>query len=90
MKINGSSPIGPIATPAPDTRAPERATESGPGTQVSLSGDARWVASVVDEARRGPAVRADVVERTRAAIANGSWDASVDLDQVVGRLMADL
>jgi anti-sigma28 factor (negative regulator of flagellin synthesis) len=57
---------------------------------VSLSGDARWIASVADEARRAPAVRADVVHRTRQAVESGTWDRSVDLDQVVDRLLADL
>jgi anti-sigma28 factor (negative regulator of flagellin synthesis) len=92
MKINGSSPIGPVAPAAAEARAPERPSEpdASSGTRVSLSGDARWVAGVADEARNGPPVRADVVARTKAAVANGTWDSSVDYDQVIDRLVADL
>lgn len=90
MKITTSTPLSPVGpTPGSEPRQVDRATPTG-GTRVSLSEDARFVAAVADEARKAPEIRQDVVERTRAALADGSFDASVDLDKVVDRLLADL
>jgi anti-sigma28 factor (negative regulator of flagellin synthesis) len=66
----------------------ERVAETRDG--VSLSADARWVSALKDEVRRPPEVRTDVVERTREALAAGTYEASVDLDTLVTNLLADL
>lgn len=57
---------------------------------VSLSADARWVTALKDEVRRAPEVRSDVVEKTRDALAAGTYEASVDLDTLVTNFLADL
>lgn len=67
----------------------ERAGED-PAARVSLSADASWVASVRAEAGALPEVREDVVANVRAAVENGTFDASVDMDSVVDGLLADL
>ncbi|MEQ1568376.1 MAG: flagellar biosynthesis anti-sigma factor FlgM [Myxococcota bacterium] len=90
MKITTSSPMSPVtSTPGPEGPKVDRA-EPPRATRVSLSEDAKWVAAVAEEARRTPEVREDVVRRTRDAIAQGTWDHSVDLDRVVDGLLADL
>lgn len=92
MKIAPSLPTAPVAAVAPsEPRTADRAERTaGAAAQVSLSGDARFVASVAEEMRRAPEIRADVVEATRAAIADGSFERSVDFDRLVERLLADL
>ena len=66
----------------------ERVRGSGDG--VSLSADAQWVSALKDEVRRPPEVRTDVVERTREAIAAGTYESGIDLDTLVTNFLADL
>lgn len=92
MKIHPSPPATPIApTSTTEGRCSDKPERGGDrAAQVSLSEDARWVASVADEIRRAPEIRADVVASTRQALADGSYERSVDLDRVVDRMLADL
>ena len=91
MKIHPSLPTPPIAPVAAEPRAPERSDRAADrSTHVSLSDDARFVASVADEIRKAPEVRAEVVASTQAAIADGSFERTVDFDRMFERLLADL
>ncbi|MEZ4239396.1 MAG: flagellar biosynthesis anti-sigma factor FlgM [Myxococcota bacterium] len=91
MKIHPSLPTAPISPVASEPRAPERAERAATrGTQVTLSDDARFAASVADEMRRAPEVRDDVVAATKAALADGSFEGNVDFDRLAERLLADL
>jgi hypothetical protein len=91
MKITSGNPLPPVSpTSTPEARPVERAESPSGGTRVSLSGDAKWIAAVAEEARRAPAIREDVVARTKQALADGTWDAQIDLDAVVDRFLADL
>lgn len=92
MKIHPSPPATQVApTSLSEGRGVDRLDRGADGAaRVSLSEDARWVASVADEIRRAPDVRADVVASTRQAIADGTYERSVDLDRVVDRMLADL
>jgi flagellar biosynthesis anti-sigma factor FlgM len=83
-------PTTPIVPVGPEPRQPEGADRAHRGTQVSLSDDARFVASVAEEMRKGPEVRAEAVEAARAALANGTFERTVDFDRLVERLLADL
>ncbi len=81
-----ATPVREATEPRPPEVLPKPA---GPGATVSVSEDGKWVAGVKDAARETPAVRADVVERTRAAIADGTFERSIDMDLVVDRLLGD-
>lgn len=92
MKIQPNVSTPAVLGRGPEPRTAERAPDAPPAHRVlvSLSEDARWVASVTEEIRSGPAVRQDVVESVKAALAAGTWEDSVDLDTVVDNLLADL
>jgi flagellar biosynthesis anti-sigma factor FlgM len=75
------------AEPRPAAPAEKRAEG---GARVSLSDDAKWIASVAEESRKAPTVRQDVVEKTRQMLADGTYEQSVDLSSLVDRLLADL
>jgi flagellar biosynthesis anti-sigma factor FlgM len=91
MKILTYQPtaIAPAAK-ADASRVAERLERGTVADGVSLSPDARWVSAIKEEARQEPAVRGDLVEKTRAAIANGTFESSVDLDRLVDQLLAEL
>jgi anti-sigma28 factor (negative regulator of flagellin synthesis) len=94
MKIHPTVPATPVLGPAasPEARAAERTPEPAPAHRVlvSLSEDARWVASITEEIRNGPAIREDLVESVKAALAAGTYDGSVDIETVLENLLADL
>jgi flagellar biosynthesis anti-sigma factor FlgM len=91
MKINPPLPTTPIVPVASEPRGHERAERAvGGGAHVTLSDDAKFVASVAEEMRRAPVVREDVVAATRRAIADGTFERTVDFDRLVERLLADL
>ncbi len=88
MKINPSPWSSPINTGAEPRPAGGAAPPSVPATKVSLSGPALWIADVREAALSSPEIRADVVAYTRAALAAGNYEQTVDLDVVVDRLLA--
>jgi anti-sigma28 factor (negative regulator of flagellin synthesis) len=94
MKIHPNVPtqtvLGVAATPEP--RSVERTPEVPPAHRVlvSLSGDARWVALVTEGARTSPQVRQEVVEAVKAALAAGTFEASVDETTLLENVLADL
>ena len=63
---------------------------AGEGTSVRLSSEAKWIASVREEARDAPPIREDVVARMRQAIADGSFASTVSMDEVVDNLLSEL
>ena len=75
-----------VGRSAVDAHALERTSASGTAARVTLSDEARWIAGVADEMRRSPEVRLDVVERTREALLDGSFDNGVDMDALIDRL----
>lgn len=76
---------------ASDARPPQkRGGVSGRAERVELSAQARFVEGLRESAREDEPVRTAEVERIRAAIANGTYEASIDLDDVVNRLLGDL
>ena len=87
MKINPPVWATPVH-PEDVRRVSAVAAAPSPATRVTLSPEARWVENVRHEAAKPPVIRQDVVDRTRAAIADGSYEKSVDFDAVVNRLLS--
>lgn len=88
MKIDSKQRTQHVAAPEREGRRstgsrPARSHE--PAAQVERSSFMRSL----DDADPG-AVRQDLVRSVRAAIANGTFEASVDLDKVVDSLLAEL
>ena len=55
-----------------------------------MSSDAEFVSSLQREAATTPAVRDDVVARTQAELAAGTFESNVNLETVMDGLLADL
>lgn len=92
MKIQQPAQPLPVA-PSTSKRTTEpvgRPEGGGGATKVSLSGDARFVERVRDEVRAGADIRQDKVDEVRKALDEGRYEKSVDLDQVVDRMLEDL
>lgn len=92
MKVQSTKPPGALqgAEIGPRTTSKSSETSKKPATRVSLSSDASFISSVQQEASELPLVREEVVDQTRAALADGSFEASVDLDAVADGLLAEL
>ena len=93
MKINGSSPLTALqGLNAPNRRAAQ-APQGGSdrGARVSMSSDASWIQALQDQAAAlDDGVRPEVVAETKAALADGSFEGSVDMDRVLDSLLAEL
>jgi anti-sigma28 factor (negative regulator of flagellin synthesis) len=91
MKISG---LGPLSGIQPSTAASKSAkadrVSSGPAVQVKMSGEAKWISELRSSAQNLDPVRMDVVEETRAQLANGTFESSVDLGGLVDSLLGDL
>jgi anti-sigma28 factor (negative regulator of flagellin synthesis) len=88
MKIDPTHRTPQVASPDRDGRrsaSPQRAPRHTPAAQVERSSFMRSL----DDVEPGK-VRKDVVEEVRAALAAGTFEASVDLDKVVDSLLAEL
>jgi anti-sigma28 factor (negative regulator of flagellin synthesis) len=75
-----------------EARSSERSEGPGPrhSERVQVSDAARFVERVREAAREEAGIRTDEVERVRLALAEGTYESSVDLDQLVNRLLGDL
>jgi len=91
MKITSTSPLTQPAV-SQGSRAGQSSEGSTKGSavdRVSLSPHANFVAEMRDQA--GPAeFRQEVVDQVKAQLADGSFEASVDIDSVIDGLMGAL
>lgn len=80
MKIEGqrtdllSQALDRVGQPTPATEnqtSPTSALNATSGDAVQLSGDAQLMQAAMKAADQAPAIRQDVVEKMRAALANG-------------------
>lgn len=96
MKIPSSSvepPRGPSRSAEVGSEArtvPRPSPGAARSERVDVSDAARFVERVREAAREEPAIRTDEVERVRSALADGTYEQSVDLDALVNRLLGDL
>jgi flagellar biosynthesis anti-sigma factor FlgM len=93
MKIQGKPEVPSIEkTRSAVQVAPTRAAsgKEGSAAKVSLSSDGAFVASLKAAAAEQDATRAERIAETKAQIANGTLDTSVDMDQVIDGLLGDL
>lgn len=90
MKIHSFLPTQAVTSSPGQTRPVERAAPVSSAASVSLSEEARWVAGMAEQMRGSPEIRADVVERTRQALLDGTFEREVDMDALIERLARDL
>ena len=90
MKISPSLPAAALSHKQVGEAPPREAQAPAKAAQVTLSDDAKFVTSIAEEARRGPAVRLDVVERVTEALLDGTYERSVDMSAVISNLARDL
>jgi len=91
MKITSTSQLTqPTVTHGSRASQPSgSATKGSAVDRVSLSPNANFVAEMRDQA--GPAeFRQDVVDQVKAQLADGSFEASIDMDAVIDGLMGEL
>lgn len=92
MKITGPGTINEVYKPgrsARKTSGEASSPASGPATQVNVSQDASWIESLKAELGNTPSVRQDTVDEVKAQLADGSFESSIDLDDVLDGLLAD-
>ncbi len=91
MKISGLGPLSGIQ-PSAATSKSSRTERSGadPAVQVKMSGEAKWISELRSSAKDLDTVRMDVVEETRAQLASGTFESSVDLAGLVDNLLGEL
>ena len=91
MKITG---LGPLSGIQPSAAASKSSKSEGvsrdPAVQVKMSGEAKWISELRSTAQNLDQVRMDVVEETRAQLANGTFESSVDLAGLVDNLLGEL
>jgi anti-sigma28 factor (negative regulator of flagellin synthesis) len=88
MKIDGLSNIHALRPMARSSR-PTQARAAGPAS-VGLSGSADWVRGLQAQGEAESAPRADVIAEMKAALADGSFESSVDMRKVVDGLLGEL
>ena len=91
MKISGLGPIQGTRQ-AQATKAPAKSAEaqSEAGVHVQMSTEANWISELKSTAQGLSTVRADVVKETKAQLANGTFEASVDMSSLVDNLLGEL
>lgn len=91
MKISGLGPLSGIQPSAAASKSSKEEGASGnPAVQVKMSGEAKWISELRASAQNLDTVRMDVVEETRAQLANGTFESSVDLAGLVDNLLGEL
>jgi anti-sigma28 factor (negative regulator of flagellin synthesis) len=91
MKISGLGPLSGIQPSAAASKSSKtEGVSSDPAVQVKMSGEAKWISELRSTAQNLDQVRMDVVEETRAQLANGTFESSVDLAGLVDNLLGEL
>ncbi|MFT5584683.1 MAG: anti-sigma28 factor (negative regulator of flagellin synthesis) [Cognaticolwellia sp.] len=88
MKIDGLSNIYALRPMTRSTRTAQ-APAAGPAS-VGFSGSAEWVRGLKAQGQVDAAPRADVIAEMKAALADGSFESSVDMRKVVDGLLGEL
>ncbi len=88
MKIDALSNVYALRPMARTSRAAQ-APSGGPAS-VGLSGQADWVRGLQSQGELESAPRADVIAEMKAALADGSFESSVDMRAVVDGLLGEL
>lgn len=88
MKIDALSNVYALRPMTRTSRAAQ--TPSGGPASVGLSGQADWVRGLQSQGEAESAPRADVIAEMKAALADGSFESSVDMRAVVDGLLGEL
>ena len=88
MKIDALSNVYALRPMARSGRTAQ-VSASGPAS-VGLSGQADWVRGLQSQGETESAPRADVIAEMKAALADGSFESSVDMRKVVDGLLGEL
>ena len=91
MKINGTGITPKITQINRERRSPQRqAPQHEPAVKVSISSEGNFISKLRTEALASGGIRHDLVAEVRAQLANGTFEASIDMDKVINGLMEDL
>ena len=91
MKISGLGTVQGIRqSQATKGAAKTEQARSEPGVQVQMSKEASWISELQSSARGLSNVRADVVKETKAQLANGTFESSIDMSALVDNLLGEL
>ncbi len=91
MKISGTTPLQAVYGSQSTRKSSSPTSTSGPAAQVAISSDGAWLSELRAEARAMEGtVRAEVVNQVREQLADGSFEANVDMDRVIDGLFGDL
>ena len=90
MKITGTLPLQAVYGNQATRPAKVARPSSGPAAQVNISRDAAWISELRHQARTQEPVRPRVVEEVRAAVQDGSFESTIDLNHVIDGLLGDL
>lgn len=80
--------LAPTAPAAPSTAAGKTAAGQSTADQLTLSPEAQLLKAAADAASSDPAVRAELVEKMRALLADGKI--GIDADQLAESLIDDV
>ena len=91
MKISGLGPIqGTRQSQATQGPAKAEQPRSQSAVQVQMSKEANWISELKSTASDLSKVRADVVRETKAQLADGTFESSIDMSSLVDSLLGDL
>lgn len=88
MKIDGLSNIHALQPTARTGRTAKATT--GASASVAFSGSADWVRGLQSQAKTEMPPRTDVIAEMRSALADGTFESSVDVANVVEALLVEL
>lgn len=88
MKIDALSNVYALR---PMSRSPRTTqVQAGGPASVGFSGSADWVRGLQSQGEAESVPRADVIAEMKAALADGSFESSVDMRKVVDGLLGEL
>ena len=91
MKISGLGSVQDVRqSQATKGSAKTEQARSEPGVRVQISNEANWISELQSSARGLSTVRADVVKETKAQLANGTFESSIDMSGLVDNLLGEL
>ncbi len=90
MKITGSRTIQEVYRPGPSGKKTlDETDKNAPAAQVEVSKDAAWIESLKVELGETSEVRSDLVNEVKKQLADGTFESSVDMNNVLDGLLSD-
>lgn len=92
MKIQstGSAPKVGTSQDGSPRKAKIGGMRSEPAAKVSMSPEGAFVTSLVEESKADSGIRQSLVDEVKAQLADGTFEASIDMNTMLDSLLADL